>query len=103
MSNVAYLVYCSTGCSCCRGDNHYRGPFASQEDAQKAVDHYKTIPLVASQYSRTGNYSIETATVEPISNGRLIINGTRIADGFVTDPLCIDTSWFEDDNLSHTV
>lgn len=95
MTNTAYLVYCSTGCSCCNDDNHYRGPFQTQEDAQKAIDHYTSVRLLCSQYSRNGNYSIYTRTCEKLPDSRLII-GTRLVDSFVNPLDTSSASIFED-------
>lgn len=80
-----YTIYCSTGCSCCAYENHRRGPFSSREIAEKAVAAYREIPLLASQYSRTGNYEISEHEAETLPDGRVIV-------GNVVFP-----SWRDDD------
>lgn len=82
---TAYLVECRTGCSCCAEENHWRGPFSSQDAADKAVESFKAMPLLASQFSRTGVYSIRPATCEILDDGRMIIDGDRVCATFVDD------------------
>jgi hypothetical protein len=59
MKNVEYfLIYCSTGCSCCNNENHYRGPFSTKEIAEARLPQYRDLQILASQYSARGNYSV---------------------------------------------
>ena len=68
-----FLIRCSTGCSCCANENHYRGPFSARTIAESKVREYHKIPVLASQYSKTGHYDIE-------EHDATIINGIIIAD-----------------------
>lgn len=91
-----YLIYCSTGCSCCCDENHYRGPYKSKEDAEKRISYFyskdsKFWPL-ASQYARCGRYSIEEHSYEKLPDGRVIINEERVYKDFTFIPLNEDGS-----------
>jgi len=77
----AYTIYASTGCSCCNYENHYRGPYSSEEAAKRAVEGFRNIRLTASQYSRNGNYRIEEHDAEVLPDGRVIID-SHIFPGF---------------------
>jgi hypothetical protein len=82
-TGTCYLIECRTGCTCCADENHYRGPFSTREIAQKAVEAYEQIPLLASQFAARGRYTIEEAGFEKLPDGRMIINGDRIwTEGF---------------------
>jgi len=67
-------------CSCCSDENHYRGPFKSEEDANRRISYFKAPNSkfwpVASQYSKRGNYSIKGFDVEWLPDGRAIIEDT---------------------------
>ena len=80
-----FTIYCSTGCSCCREDNHYRGPYRTREEAEKAAAGFRARSLLSSQFSSTGNYSIEEKDAEILPDGRIIINNDRICPGFASD------------------
>lgn len=82
---AAYVVYASTGCTCCNNENHYRGPWRSKEKAEEAVTWYKQERLLASQYSSRGNYSIREVAAEILPDGRVILDGTRVVPGFSED------------------
>lgn len=75
-----YFIECRTGCTCCSGDNHYRGPYRSEEDAANRISFFRTSEgdhafwPVASQYSRRGDYRVVEYEVEEISGGRAIVN-----------------------------
>lgn len=75
-----YLIECRTGCSCCASDNHFRGPYRTKEEAQARIDRFKrgVNNPVASQYSKTGNYSIDEFSYEEISGDRMIIGETKV-------------------------
>jgi len=81
----AYTIYCSTGCTCCSYENHYRGPFSSREKAEEAKAHYKEIRLLASQFARQGNYHIEECEAEQLPDGRIIL-GNLVFPGFADQP-----------------
>lgn len=80
----AYTIYASTGCSCCNYENHYRGPYRTKQDAENAANSFREQRLLASQFSKQGNYSIDEHDGEILPDGRVII-GSRIFDGFVGD------------------
>jgi len=71
-----------TGCSCCSSENHLRGPYKTEEDAQRRVAHYRdpknTFHPLASQYARRGAYSIYKYTAEVLPDGRWIVNGSNV-------------------------
>lgn len=72
----AYVIYCSTGCSCCSSDNHYRGPFSSIEVAEERRKQYYKSKVLASQYARNGRYEIEEYDAEILPDGRIIVDDT---------------------------
>jgi len=71
-TTLAYFVNCATGCSCCNNENHYTGPYRKLESAQAAVEQFRKDRKLASQYSKTGNYSICWAELEMLSDGGLL-------------------------------
>ena len=81
-----YIIYCSTGCSCCNEENHYRGPFSSREKAEEARKSYRELPLLASQYARKGNYDISEYEAEQLPDGRIIVED-KVFPGFIDQPL----------------
>lgn len=68
-----FIILGSTGCSCCRCDNFVQGIFDNEEDAKATVEHHRRNKTVASQYSKTGNYTIKPVEYELISDGRVIL------------------------------
>jgi hypothetical protein len=79
-----FLIYCSTGCTCCSGENHYRGPFSTKEIADARVATYRELRVLASQYSARGNYTIYEHDGEQMTDGRIIC-GNNVYDKFVDD------------------
>lgn len=75
---VLYSIECRTGCTCCRYENHTRGLYGSFEEAERRRDKFRSMPLLASQYSKTGMYSINSHETEKLPDGRLIIDGKRV-------------------------
>jgi len=78
----AYMIECRTGCSCCSDENHYRGFYKTEEEANKRIQYYyspssKFWPL-ASQYAARGRYSVEKISIEEIGDGRFILNDDKI-------------------------
>lgn len=69
--DYAWVVHCTTGCSCCRSDNFYMGPFKSKGEAEDRVLRNKKDCVLSSQYSHTGNYYIEK--VDLIEIGPILI------------------------------
>lgn len=84
IQNKAYVIEARTGCSCCSNENHYRGPYKTKTSAEKAVEDFQKQRLLASQYSKTGIYSIEEHDCEVLPGGRIIID-RRVFDGFCED------------------
>ncbi len=85
----SFFIYCSTGCSCCNNENHYRGPFSSRSVAEERIKYYREHPILASQYAKRGVYDIEPweqlsngYETEQLPDGRLIIND-RVYAGYV--------------------
>lgn len=74
----AWIIRCNTGCTCCAYENHVRGPYRSEEDANNRVKFFRTgawYPL-GSQYARRGRYTIDNVTLETLPDGRVIIGDT---------------------------
>ena len=92
---TAYIIDCRTGCSCCSSDNHKRGPYTSSSIAEEKVASFRAIPLLASQYARSGVYDIEECEAEVLPDGRLIIN-ERVFAGWADATLDdeISTHWW---------
>lgn len=103
---IAYLVECRTGCSCCSGDNHYRGPYKIKEDAERGIEYFRTsnngFCPVSSQFSRRGSYYIKEITIEGISEDRYIINDNIVIHDFnyinVNDDGSIDDKYGSSSN-----
>lgn len=78
--NTVYVINCRTGCTCCRSENHIRGIYRTPEEAKARVARFRggTDYPVASQYSRTGCYSIEELSCENLSGGRIIVGGDKV-------------------------
>lgn len=79
-----WLIKCRTGCTCCSGENHFRGPYRDKESAERRRDSFlakdsKFWP-VASQYARRGSYSIACYQAEPITKGRFILDDLVVGD-----------------------
>lgn len=96
----AYVIYCSTGCTCCCNENFYEGLYKYRETAQKRIDFFKdpeahNNPL-ASQYARKGNYSITEVSVEKISGDRILINDERVFHGTFVENEGVPTHLGED-------
>ncbi len=78
MKKTIWLIECGTGCTCCNYENHIRGPYDSEETAQRRIDYYnskgsKFWPL-ASQYARRGRYDIEKCEAEILDDDRYIVD-----------------------------
>ena len=74
-----YFLRCSTGCSCCRSENHDYGPLQTLDEAKKTIEGFKALPRLASQFSKTGHYSLYQIEAEILPDGRLIC-GQRILE-----------------------
>lgn len=77
----AYIVNCSTGCTCCSYQNHSCGPYLTREHAEDACRRFLETKRLASQYARRGVYEIEECEAEQLPDGRLII-GNIVLPGF---------------------
>ncbi len=72
-----FVIVCRTGCTCCSNENHIRGIYLTEKEAQSRIDRFRKgiDNPVASQYSKYGNYRIEKRDAEEIiENNRLIIS-----------------------------
>jgi len=88
-SRTLWFIYCQTGCSCCRRENHYTGPWSSEALAQAAAAGYEDTKRLASQWAPNGEYSIEEKEAEVLPDGRLIIGGTVLdPDEYPLDDGC---------------
>lgn len=82
----AAILYCSTGCTCCREDNHYRGIYRDKAAAERRKARFldgKDYP-VCSQYAKYGRYEVKPVTVERIPGNRLIVEN-RVFDAKIID------------------
>lgn len=78
MSETIYLIEARTGCTCCASENHFRGPYRTEDDAQRRIDYYhapdsKFWPT-ASQYAHRGSYHVVGVAVERLPDGRVILD-----------------------------
>lgn len=71
-----YVIHCTTGCTCCSSENHFRGPFSTREIAEAKADVYHKEKVLASQYARNGRYRIEEFEAEVLPDGRVIVDNT---------------------------
>lgn len=83
--SIAFFIQCETGCSCCSQENHITGPYRSLKYAQRLILEYISAKRLASQYSKTGRYTILWEEAEILPDGRIIIED-RIFGGFSDDP-----------------
>lgn len=82
----AYMIECSTGCTCCCNENHYRGFYRTEEEANRRIAYFlspksKFWPL-ASQYAARGKYTAHEADIEEISNDRYILDDNELLHEF---------------------
>ena len=80
----AWMIHCQTGCSCCRNDNHWCGPFSSPEIAEIYKQEFHDRKKLASQYAPNGYYSISAHDAELMDDGRIIV-GSRIFEKWADD------------------
>lgn len=73
-----YSIECRTGCTCCSYENHSRGLYATMAEAERRVKNFESIPLLASQFSKTGRYSIRFHDAEKLPDGRMIVADERV-------------------------
>lgn len=59
----AWVVHCSTGCTCCKNENFYQGPYRTIEDAEQSAAYNRQNPILRSQYSDTGVYKVEEVSL----------------------------------------
>lgn len=78
MTITVWSIECRTGCSCCSYENHTRGLYLTHEEAERRRDKFHSMPLLASQYSKTGVYHIRGHEAEKLPDGRLIVDGKRV-------------------------
>lgn len=83
-NDYAYLVACSTGCSCCRDENHRTGPFEHRGEAEAAAADYLRYGRLGSRWAPKGRYGVIEVACEKLPDGRLIIDG-RVVDGYSSD------------------
>ena len=77
----AYMIHCSTGCTCCSNENHYCGPFSSREIAEGFKARFHATKRLASQYAPNGHYKVEEYDTEVLPDGRIIIS-SRVFPGW---------------------
>jgi hypothetical protein len=82
---TVYIIECRTGCTCCSGENHYRGPFSTIHMAKHAETLLRESGIIGSQYAPSGVFTISEMSCERLPDGRLIIGGDRVVSGFADD------------------
>lgn len=73
-----YTIYASTGCSCCSYDNHDRGAYVDKSAAERRASKFRSISLLISQYSKTGNYQISEHNAELLPDNRVILDTDQV-------------------------
>jgi hypothetical protein len=81
-TGTAYFILASTGCSCCSNENELLGPYRELDGARRQATWLHSTKYLASQYAPNGLYSLYSAPYEKLPDGRLIIGGTHVTDGF---------------------
>lgn len=71
---LAFMVHCTTGCSCCSDQNHWCGPFSSMEVAVRWTDIFRDTKHLTSQYAPNGRYTVSAHSVAFLPDGRLIVD-----------------------------
>ncbi len=90
-----YFILARTGCSCCRNENHYRGPYIDHGSAERRIRYYKISSGVdaywplASQFARRGAYNVVEMSVEFISGNRAIIDNTHVVPSSALVPVIV--------------
>ncbi len=82
---LVYSIRCTTGCTCCKYENHFRGLYKSIDEAKARIARFRLgvdNPL-SSQYAKYGRYSIFEHDAEEISNDRLIIDDKVFTKKFI--------------------
>lgn len=74
----AFVVLCSTGCTCCANEDMYYGPFRTEDDAIEAAIEHHSRRTLASQYADNGVYYIEKVQVQQIYEDRAIIGNSVV-------------------------
>lgn len=92
------MIECTTGCSCCHWDNHYRGPF-NPSQAEEAIKVLRETRIVASQYAPNGVYRIEEHDCEILPDGRIVVGDTVFPGVFrgvhaAAENVRISPKWF---------
>jgi hypothetical protein len=70
---TGYTIFGCTGCTCCESDNIIDGIYAEEAEALNAAEGHERRRTVASQYSRTGIYSVMKIEYELLPDDRIII------------------------------
>jgi hypothetical protein len=76
----AFLVANMTGCTCCRDENFYSGPYRTKEEAEAVMVDHRKRSLLASQFAREGRYHITECHVLEYEN-LLVIDGETVNRG----------------------
>jgi len=66
-----FVVYLSTGCTCCQSDNRYMGPFETLPQAKECAKYHHNARTLRSQYAENGHQTIYKVDYERA--GRWII------------------------------
>ena len=80
MKCEGFVIFGSTGCTCCSSDNFVEGIFHTLEEASRRVHSHTKNCTVASQFSKTGRYTIQKISYEKILHDGRIIIGNNVFD-----------------------
>lgn len=74
----AYFIEARTGCTCCSSDNFITGPYISKAEAEAEMVSMHDRKALASQFASNGRYSLISASLEVLPDGRWIIGESAV-------------------------
>ncbi|HWT40253.1 MAG TPA: hypothetical protein VN081_03205 [Dongiaceae bacterium] len=77
-----FIVYVSTGCTCCAHENFYEGPFLTKSAAEGNAKYHRDRKTLASQYAAHGRQTVEEVNYEIVGHYIILDSWYAIPDGF---------------------
>lgn len=74
-----FAILCTTGCTCCRSENHWFTGFTSAEVAIAYAQSLWNSKHICSQYSAHGHYGVYQFKGELLPDGRIIVQDRVIS------------------------